>query len=373
MRFPLQKICCCFNFGPHYRQEIFILLERELNCDFYFGDKTYGQIKKLDYSVFNRKINELRFKIIKKPFYFLKDQGKLSDLPYQKYIITGQPYNLSSWLLLIRNIINRKQTYIWNHGVYGKENWFQLFLKKAQVNLCSGYFLYGDYAKDLMIKNGISEKKLHVIYNSLKYSECLGIRKSLQKSKVYHNHFGNDMPNLIFIGRLTKVKKLHLLMETLSILKGRFNLIIVGNGDVKDDLIKLSKELELIENVWFYGACYKEVELAKLIYNADLCVSPGNIGLTAIHALSYGTPCITHNNFKNQMPEFEAIQDGITGSFFKENEVSSLTEVVSKWLEKYPRKSSEIEKNCLKMIDEKYNPLFQLKVIKEVLHENSSD
>ena len=56
------------------------------------------------------------------------------------------------------------------------------------------------------------------------------------------------------------------------------------------------------------GECYSEETNAKLIYNADLCVAPGNIGLTAIHVMMFGCPAITHNDFKWQMPEFEAIK-----------------------------------------------------------------
>lgn len=56
---------------------------------------------------------------------------------------------------------------------------------------------------------------------------------------------------------------------------------------------------------------------AEFIYNADLCVSPGNVGLTAMHSLVFGCPVITHNCFEWQMPEFEAIQPGITGDFLR--------------------------------------------------------
>ncbi len=69
--------------------------------------------------------------------------------------------------------------------------------------------------------------------------------------------------------------------------------------------------------IWLYGACYDEEIIGELIFNAQLCVSPGNVGLTAMHSLVYGTPVITHNNFSNQSPEFEAIIDGKTGSFSK--------------------------------------------------------
>lgn len=57
---------------------------------------------------------------------------------------------------------------------------------------------------------------------------------------------------------------------------------------------------------------------AELIYNADLCVAPGNIGLTAMHAMMFGCPCISHNDFSWQMPEFEAIVPYKTGNFLKE-------------------------------------------------------
>ena len=49
-------------------------------------------------------------------------------------------------------------------------------------------------------------------------------------------------------------------------------------------------------------------------------VSPGNTGLNAVHALSYGTPVATHNNFNKQMPEAAVVEDQITGFLFNENE-----------------------------------------------------
>ena len=61
---------------------------------------------------------------------------------------------------------------------------------------------------------------------------------------------------------------------------------------------------------------YDENEIGDLIYNADLCVSPGNVGLTAIHTLTYGTPVLSHANFPNQMPEFEAIDKDFTSFLF---------------------------------------------------------
>ena len=49
-----------------------------------------------------------------------------------------------------------------------------------------------------------------------------------------------------------------------------------------------------------------------------------NVGLTAIHSLSFGTPVLTHNNFDNQMPEVQAINEGENGGFFIENDLEDL-------------------------------------------------
>lgn len=364
------NVCCSLNFAPHYREEIFLRMEKDLGCDFFFGNSSYGSIKKIDYSKFDKKVVELVFKNFFSQFYVLEGQTQLSYSDYSHYIITGQPFNLSAWGLLILNKFRSKKTYIWNHGWYGNESFLKKLLKKAQIKLATGYFLYGNYAKILMEKEGINPKKLHVIFNSLSYSEQLKIRKHLKRSTLYAEHFKNNYPTLLFIGRLTKIKKMHLVIEAMKLAfkeKNHYNLVIIGDGVDKHSQEQLVKDSKLIQNVWFYGPCYEEERIGELIYNADLCVSPGNVGLTAIHSLMYGTPVITHNNFSNQMPEFEAIQDGITGMFFKENNPDDLKKVIMRWLKKYPNKDNSLIKACHNKIDTYYNPNNQIKTLKEVL------
>ena len=364
------KVCCSLNFAPHYREEIFLRMEKDLDYDFFFGDKTYGAINKIDYSKFDKKVVELVFTNIFKQLYILKGQTKLSSASYSHYIITGQAYNLSAWTLLFLNKIRGKKTFIWNHGWYGNENFIKKTLKKYQLKLAAGYFLYGNYAKRLMEKEGFDSNKLHVVYNSLSYTEQLKIRRQLTKTSIYLDRFENTNPTLLFIGRLTKVKKLHLVLKAMQLAfeEGYYcNLVIIGEGTEKQLLEKLVEDFNLKQNIWFYGSSYKEEQIGQLIYNADICISPGNIGLTAIHSLMYGTPAITHNNFTNQMPEFEAIEEGITGTFFKENDPIDLKSAIIQWLVKYPQKEADLIQACYNKIDLYYNPNYQIKILKEVL------
>jgi glycosyltransferase involved in cell wall biosynthesis len=175
----------------------------------------------------------------------------------------------------------------------------------------------------------------------------------------------NTLPYLIFVGRLTKVKKLDLLIEALAKINKycyKVNLLIVGEGEMKEQLKNQVDNISLNSQVKFFGACFEEKQLATLLYRAELCVSPGNVGLTAIHSLSFGTPVCTHGNLNNQMPEVEAIVDGKTGVFFEENSVASLVVKIESWLDLGVRRKT-IRKNCFRVIDDFYNPDNQVSVI----------
>ena len=228
---------------------------------------------------------------------------------------------------------------------------------------------YGNYARNLMILNGFDESRVSVLYNSLSYDMHLQLRGELVESNLYKDHFQNNLPNIVFVGRLTWVKRLDLLLNSLDISRknGRlFNIVYIGDGIMKDSLIELSNSLGLSRFVWFYGATYDEKELSQLLYNADLCVAPGNIGLTAIHALSFGCPCISHNEFSLQMPEFESIIPGITGDFYDFGSPESLSNKILSWIDNHSNRNT-IRQYCLNEVDLKWNPYSQIQTIKEVL------
>ena len=230
--------------------------------------------------------------------------------------------------------------------------------------------LYGNYAKQLMIEEGIPEHKLAVIYNSLNYAEHLRIRNSIKKSNIYTDHFGNKHPVIVFIGRLTKGKRLDLIIQTVHDLNKTgllCNAVLVGDGIAGKELKDLAKSLNVENQIWFYGASYNEQDNANLIYNGDICLSPGNVGLTAIHSLSFGTPVITHDSFPYQNPEFEAIKPGRTGDFFKKDDLSSMEEVVRKWLSKVQNERDSIREWCYAEIDKRWNPDVQIEILHNLL------
>ena len=365
------KLCLIYNFAQHYRTNIFTLIDKEFDCDFVFGD-SMGDVKKMDYSLLGGKVTEnhiLRFKG------WTYQIGMIKQLryAYSHYIILGDTHSVSTWLfaILARVFCHKKKVYFWTHGWYGKETRFEKILKKVFLRLPnSGIFTYGDYAKKLMKQNGFNEDKIYPIHNSLAYDQQLEIRRTLTKSDVYVKHFKNNNRCLIFVGRLTLVKKLDQILYAMikSIEKGhQYNLILIGSGEKEEQLKSLTKELGLISSIWFYGPCYNEYELSTLIYNADLCVAPGNIGLTAMHSLVFGTPAITHNDYRWQMPEFEAIKEGVTGIFFERDNINDLSSKIDSWFSQQNYDRESIRKSCMDEIDTNWNPYFQLDLLKRII------
>lgn len=363
------EVCLVSLAASHYRRLIYKLLDEQLGCEFVFG-KMDTTVKQLDPGIFRKAQTVPNIPIAHTPFYRMPGAVKLTK-DYRTVIDDMGIFCLTSWCLLFTAKLRGQRVYMWSHGWYGREGFVKKWIKRAYSALSDGMLVYGNYARDLMIRNGFNAKKLHVIHNSLDYDKQLEIRRHIQPSEIYRQHFGNSHPVLLFIGRLTKVKQLDMIIEAVALLKLRgetYNAVFVGDGEERQELQRLVEAKGLPLRVWFYGACYDEQTNAQLVYNADLCVAPGNIGLTAIHTMMFGCPCLSHNNFPYQMPEFESIREGKTGAFFEQGNVNSLADAISKWFSIHPTcDRTTVREACYKEIDEQWNPHRQVKIIKQVI------
>ena len=153
-------------------------------------------------------------------------------------------------------------------------------------------------------------------------------------------------------------------MEILAREGNPINAIFIGQDIENVDLKSYAASKGLANNVWTYGPCYDDQIIGEFFYNASVCVSPGNVGLTAIHALSFGCPVITHNQFPYQNPEFEAIKPGITGDFFEKDNLLSMTEYIKKWTSQTQEEREADQNGCLQQDDSKWNIHYQIKINK---------
>ena len=366
------KICMITNIGPHYRYPIFEKISKELGCDFYLGDKVYLPIKTFNYKDLSGYKATLTNHFFGK-FYWQSNSIKLLFKKYNTYILDGEPYCLSSWVILAISKLLSKHTIAWTHGWYGRESRLKKILKIVFFNLHTKLLVYNEYSIRLMEQEaGISPQKMYCIANSMDSDLEMKVRTKLKDTDIYHNHFNNNYPTIIYCGRIQKWKKLDMIldcMESLNQEGNPINVVFVGKDVDNVGLDIIAKRKRLDKQVWLYGPCYDDMLLGELFYNAYACVSPGNVGLTAIHALSFGCPIITHNNFAYQNPEFEAIIPGITGDFFEMDNAKDLKNKIEMWTQKDVISRNKTRIEAFKEIDRKWNINYQIKIIKETVND----
>lgn len=356
----MKKVFYLTNIFPLYRESIWQLLRDEKKYDFhfFFSNQNLSGIKAISSDHHNKYHEITNHFFLGRLIWQSKFLKELINKKPDILILLGEMNVISNWVLAIFGRLFRIKVYYWGHGIYGNESLIKRLFRLLFLKLAYGHILYGERAKIELIRNGFDKEKLQVVYNSLNYdSQKKHFEKLLKHpppKKVY---------SLIFIGRLTKTKKIDQLLKALGKISNqlKYELNIVGDGLEKAYLINLKNELGL-SNINFLGPIYDEQTLSELIFNSNVCVSPGNIGLTAMHSLSYGTPVITHNDFKNQMPEAEAITENINGFFFRKDNIDDLAEKILK--------SSEIkfDKHIVRsVIDEKYNPNFQKQIFDNLI------
>lgn len=379
----MKKILVIYHYFPHYRLPILQALSSQndegLEYTFLSGSTSDVPLNILK----NEDVLGLNFISVKNRWVFGKILWQTKVLWYSissqfdGIIYLGSPNFITTWLGSIIAKTKGKPTLFWTHG-FLKSNNLRDRIKELFFRIPNGLLLYGNKAKNNLISRGFNSDSLFVIYNSLDYNNQIKIKKKIKKEDLFElkkQLFRNyDLPVIIFIGRLTYQKKLSDIVtvtEKLHKMGIPVNVLFVGDGLMKNNLKKSVEKLSLLEYFTFFGSCHDELKLAHLITLSDICVSPGEVGLTAMHSLVYGTPVITHNREEFQMPEYEAIIEGVTGGLYDYGSIDSLLLKVKEWLMK--EITTKIKDNCCKIIDDYYNPNIQSilinKAVKKVLNE----
>lgn len=376
-----KRLCCIFNYASHYRLPIYRKLDKEMGAAFYFGANLPGgeKIKKFDVYALHGFVKERKVHSLG-PFRWTSGWLRIAfNGEYDRFLITQDLYAIDQWALATVCKMLGKPVYVWTHGLKSAVPKRQgsrttRLLRCWYDRLVTGYFLYGDRAKENMYLAGFNMDKLHPVYNSLDYDTSLAQRGQHPRNP-YTEHFGNDRPVIAFIGRLTRVKRLGQIMEVHDILKAKgigTNVVFIGDGPEKASL-EQSVRPEHRSEFWFTGAKYDEDEIHEYLYHATVCLSPGNVGLTAINCLSHGLPVITNDDFDTQMPESEAIVPGKTGDFFRNGDITDFADKTARWITRLSSSDAreETRLSCYGAIDDRYNPDYQMRVFRSVIYDRN--
>ena len=205
-----------------------------------------------------------------------------------------------------------------------------------------------NFTKKLGVEVGISENKIHIIHPGC--DDPIKIEKDfqIQAEKMYKDSF----PKIITVARLDRRKNHQNILMCIRNLKEKFpkiKYISIGDGEEKNNLLKLRKELKIEKEVVFLNKADQKLKNA-LIKNSNLFLMPSisfkksveGFGISFVEAASYGIGSIggEHGGAR------DAIQNKKTGLLCNGEDINEIYNNIIKFFEN--DKYKEYGSNALK-------------------------
>jgi glycosyltransferase involved in cell wall biosynthesis len=369
-----KRVAVVYHIWPHYRIAVAEAMDRcdRIEYTFVASGENFQGIKHADMQ------RVRRFK--RAPFkYFGSVMWQPEALRfglrgYDAIIYLGDIHFVSTWLGALAARVRRTAVLFWAHGWLRQETPAKTRIRNLFYGLANGMLLYSERGKSLGALAGYPEDKLTVVYNSLDVAQADDIIQRIEAGKLASHcprtlFTEPGLPLLICSARITESCRFDLLLDAAAKLAGRkrsVNVLLIGDGPARPSLEAQARSLGV--SVHWFGACYDEEIVGQLIYHADITVSPGKIGLTAMHSLMNGTPAITHGHLDQQMPEVEAIEPGRTGLLFTQGDPNALADAIAEWLDGAPNRAV-VRAEARALIHGKWNPEIQARIIERVVLE----
>ena len=157
------------------------------------------------------------------------------------------------------------------------------------------------------------------------------------KLKVNYDDFPelSDRKHLITVGRLSRVKRIDFILQVVSALVNdglNVDLLVCGDGEEKNTLISLAKQLGIEKYVCFLGLTNRETTATALDVSEGFLFASENeaMSLVVLESLYMGTPVISTNVGDIE----DAVLDGVTGYIVDSYNVALYASKVKTLLEK---------------------------------------
>ena len=205
----------------------------------------------------------------------------------------------------------------------------------SALNKANYIIANSQFTKNLVIKLGLASKNIRVINPGCNYP----IKINNEFKEFAKSIYGDSFPRLITISRLDGRKSHQNILMTIKNLLPKFpklKYVSIGDGEEKNNLERLKKELGLDKEVTFIFKS-NEQEKVAILEQSDLFVMPSIVykksvegfGITYMEAACYGKPSIG-GVFGG---EADAIIEGKTGYLCDGNDLNALYETLLKVFE----------------------------------------
>lgn len=210
----------------------------------------------------------------------------------------------------------------------------------------------------------------HTIYNGTDICEVKDKKKAIKTVNELYN-LKEDENVLLFVGRLTEIKNIFFILDSLKLLKEndvKFKMIYVGFGPDEEKLKQKIHEYNMENEVIMAGKINDRQLLASIYYRADLFLFPSTFdacSLVQIEAATNETPGL----FIEGSATSETIIDNVNGYLSKEDRNEYKNRI--KKILKDKKELKKVSKSAKKMLSRNFDDVtketyeFYLKAIEK--------
>ena len=252
-------------------------------------------------------------------------------------VICGEIKGLSNIVLAIWAKIRGLRLIWWGHHWSTTSTRLSCFLRLQFAKMVAdSYLCYTLSGVDFLRRHGFNGKRLFATGNTIDEAPVTRAIEHWRGDALsaFHDEQGIADKNLILIcGVIREKMRLNELVIALKddrLVKRNVCLAVIGDGPARVEAQKLAKTLGVSGRIKWVGATRDQGVMAPWFLSAKAFAYPGAIGLSIIHALSYGLPVVVNNSAKDNGPEYEIMEDGKTGYVFKRGDVSDLVDKIAK-------------------------------------------
>lgn len=189
-------------------------------------------------------------------------------------------------------------------------------------------FIYKPYKKIISISPATQEELIKWIGGNKKRFEIIengvDLSRFSQGNKIDLSEYGLDSDDkiIIMISRFHKAKDQNTVIKSLEFLPKIYKLVLVGDGERREELEKLTSEKNLSSRVFFLGIRKDIPDLLKTSYVAVQSSIFEGFGITALESMSAGIPTIA-----TDVPGLSAIVKG-GGILFPVGDYKKLAKII---------------------------------------------
>lgn len=331
-------------FIPHYRLPFFEAVKRELesrDIEFHIihgeADPFEKSKVKMVHPDWATKVNSRIMKVAGRYLYW---QGAPWRVKRGDLVVAEHAAKLiDNYVLYFLSRVGFIHFGYFGHGENfqaASEFWISRVVKKMMLCKVSRWFAYTEVSRESLLRQGVDEKLISVVNNTLQkpYSKTPTFKKQPNKFLFIGGLYENKRPDLIIAA--AEIVALKMARENRP-----FELHIVGEGPLVDLVLEAESRCDWLT---YHGALYGEAKEQMLESSVAILV-PWMVGLVAVDSLHFRCPILTTSKAEHgpEIAYLEHEKNALIGS--ANSSVESFASLIERFICE-PGLSDKLQKAC---------------------------